>query len=147
MDRATRGRTSGPQDRPFEEHHSGFSIAIVAAGSFQYRSGIGRELMTPHSLMLGNEGQCFECGHELGRRYRCLSFYCAPDYFECLAADAGVRGPRADYRTLRVPPLRALSSLTAQACAGLSMDRAVDVPWEELSVQLARSEEHTSELQ
>src|SRR5260370_30123377 len=24
--------TSGPQDRPFEERHSGFSIAIVAAG-------------------------------------------------------------------------------------------------------------------
>ncbi|MGC1978965.1 MAG: hypothetical protein WA671_19765, partial [Candidatus Sulfotelmatobacter sp.] len=28
--------TFGPQDRPFEERHTGFSIAIVAAGSFQY---------------------------------------------------------------------------------------------------------------
>jgi len=28
--------TSGPQDRPFEERRTGVSIAIVAAGSFQY---------------------------------------------------------------------------------------------------------------
>jgi AraC family transcriptional regulator len=39
--------TSGPQDRPFEERHSQVCIAMVAAGSFQYRSAAGRELMTP----------------------------------------------------------------------------------------------------
>jgi AraC family transcriptional regulator len=127
--------TSGPQDRPFEERHSGFSIAIVVAGSFQYRSATARELMTPGSLLLGNAGQCFECGHEHGTGDRCLSFRYAPDYFERLAADAGVRRARPDFRILRLPPLRALSALVARACTGLA--RCVDVPWEELSLRLA----------
>ena len=34
--------TSGPQDRAFEERHSRVSIAIVAAGSFQYGSAGAR---------------------------------------------------------------------------------------------------------
>lgn len=127
--------TSGPQDRPFEERHSNVSIAIVAAGSFQYRSAAGRELMTPGSLLLGNAGQCFQCGHEHGAGDRCLSFGYAPDYFESLAADAGTCGAKPGFRMLRLPPLRALSPLIARACAGLA--GSVDVPWEELSVQLA----------
>ena len=134
--------TSGPQDRPFEERHSGFSIAIVAAGSFQYRSTIGSgELMTPGSLLLGNAGQRFECGHEHGSGDRCISFYYAPEYFERLASDAGA--PKPNFKTHRLPPLRILSSLIARACAGLTMNDDVDVPWEELSVQLAA---HTVQL-
>jgi AraC family transcriptional regulator len=129
--------TSGPQDRPFEEQHSGFSIAIVAAGTFQYRSARGSELMMPGSLLLGNAGHCFECGHEHGRGDRCVSFYYAPDYFERLAADTGRRGSRLDFSTSRLPPLRGLSPLIARACAGLSQGGSVDVPWEEFSVQLA----------
>jgi AraC family transcriptional regulator len=125
--------TSGPQDRPFEEQHSGFSIAIVAAGSFQYRSTAGHELMTPGSLLLGNPDQCFECGHEHGLGDRCVSFYYAPEYFERLAADAGARGRRLDFHTPRLPALRAMSPLIARACAGLS----TVTPWEEISIKLA----------
>jgi len=33
---------SGPQDHPFEERHSLVSIAIVLAGTFQYRAANGR---------------------------------------------------------------------------------------------------------
>ena len=130
--------TSGPRDRPFEEQHSRFSIAIVAAGSFEYRSGNGRELMTPGSLLLGNADQCFECGHEHGVGDRCLSFHYAPDYFENLAAAAGAAKPY--FRGLRLPPLRALSPLVARACAGLArsgINGRVDAAWEELSVELA----------
>ena len=42
--------TSGPRDHPFEERHAHVNIAIVAAGSFQYRSAAGRALMTPGAL-------------------------------------------------------------------------------------------------
>jgi AraC family transcriptional regulator len=127
--------TSGPQDRRFEERHSGFSIAVVAAGSFQYRSAAGHELMTPGSLLLGNAGQCFECGHEHSTGDRSLSFGYTPDYFERIAADAGVNGARADFRMLRFPPLRALSTVVASALAGLA--GSLRVSWEELSLQLA----------
>jgi AraC family transcriptional regulator len=127
--------TSGPQDRPFEEQHSHVFIAIVAAGSFQCRSATGRELMTPGSLLLGNASQRFECGHTHGAGDRCVSFGYAPEYFERLAADAGIRGAKTDFRVLRLPPLRLLSPIAARACAGLA--GSVDVPWEELSVHVA----------
>jgi len=127
--------TSGPRDRPFEERHAGVFIAIVAAGTFQYRSAAGRALMTPGSLLLGNASQCFECGHEHGAGDRCLSFEYAPDYFESLVAAAGARGARPDFRAVRLPPLRAMSPLVARACAG--MEGTAEAPWEEISVELA----------
>jgi AraC family transcriptional regulator len=151
--------TSGPQDRSFEERHSQVSIALVVAGTFQYRAslrgpGARRELMTPGSLLLGNAGQCFECGHEHAAGDRCLSFRYAPDFFARLAFDAGVHGGKPHFDRLRLPPLRAFSPVVALACAGLTalMDStATPAPapaqlrvqeqtqamWEELSLQIA----------
>ena len=148
--------TSGPRDRPFEERHTDVSISIVGAGSFQYRSASGRELMTPGSLLLGNAGQAFECAHDHGTGDRCLSFGYAPDAFERLAADVGVRP---GFRVGRVPPVRALSPLVARAFSGVAGGVAAFDPgrsgfaaaafgngrsgfaaaasWEELSLQLA----------
>lgn len=127
--------TSGPQDRPFEEQHTHYSIAIVLAGSFQYRSQMGHALLTPGSLMLGNGGQCYECGHEHGEGDRCVSFWYAPEYFERLAADAGCRSNGAGFTVPRVSPLRALASLVA--CAGAGVIDSENVAWEELGVRLA----------
>jgi AraC family transcriptional regulator len=136
--------TSGPQDRSFEERHSCFRVVVVCAGSFQYRSGHGRELMTPGALLLGNAGQCFECGHEHGAGDRCLSFGYAPDYFERLAADAGVRSGTPRFGPLRVPPLRALAPVVSSACGGLiqSNSKSLPVSWEELGVMLAAQAVH-----
>jgi len=126
--------TSGPQDRPFEERHTHYTIAIVLAGSFQYRSAGGRGLMTSGSLMLGNEGECFVCGHQHGEGDRCVSFWYATDYFERLAADAGARRRPAPFSVPRLPPLPTLSPLVARAGAGVI---GAGVPWEELAVSLA----------
>jgi AraC family transcriptional regulator len=150
---------SGPQDPIFEERHGNVSIAMVLAGTFQYRGSacqgsanggsvkrgsvksssangaIRNELMTPGSLLLGNAGQNFEVGHEHAAGDRCLSFQFAPDYFERIASDAGVKKSDRGFRILRLPPLRELSSLIARARAGL--EYSADTPWEELSVELA----------
>ena len=95
--------------------------------------------MTPGSLFLGNTGQYFECGHEHGAGDRCLSFQYSPDYFERLAAEAGVHSD-AKFNRLRVPPVRDLSPTVTRACAALA--RLEDgerqcASWEELSIQLA----------
>ena len=140
--------TSGPGDRPFEERHESVAIVLVTAGTFQYQSAAARELMTPGSLMLGNPGQTFECGHEHGRGDRCLSFHYDPDYFEDLAADVagGARsgtargsrkasGVREFFHPLRLPPLRPMSSIVARALAGLLGSACVS--WEELNLQMA----------
>jgi AraC family transcriptional regulator len=125
--------TSGPQDVPFEERHARYSIAVVVAGSFQYRSSRGSGLMTPGSLMLGNAGQCYECGHQHGRGDRCVSFWYAPEYFERLAAGSGTR--RLDFQAARLPPQRALAPLVGRAAAGAAGFGGGS--WEELGVRLA----------
>jgi AraC family transcriptional regulator len=127
--------TSGPADRAFEEQHSQVSIAIVAAGTFQYRSTTGRALMTPGSLLLGNAGHCFECGHEHAPGDRCIAFRYAPEYFERIAADAGVSADALTFRSPSLPPVRDSAPVVAEACAGLV--GSTDVSWEEIGVRLA----------
>jgi AraC-like DNA-binding protein len=124
--------TSGPRDRPFQERHADVGIAIVAAGSFEYRSAGGRQLMTPGSVLLGNADQHFECAHDHGMGDRCLAFQLEPAYFERLAADAGARP---GFRIHRLPPLRAVAPFVAHALAGLEAETAW--PWEELGIRLA----------
>jgi AraC-like DNA-binding protein len=127
--------TSGPADRPFEERHDDVSIAVVVAGSFQYRTPNGHEMMTPGSLFLGNAGECFQCGHEHAAGDRSIAFSYAPDFFERIAADAGApRGTRS-FQTPRLPPLPALSPLASRVTAGAAL--ALDLSWEEMAVALA----------
>lgn len=126
--------TCGPSDRPYEERHAGYSIAIVLAGSFQYRSMEGHALMTPGSLMLGNQGQCFECGHEHREGDRCVAFWYGAEQFERLVADSGQRVP-AHFPVPRLPPLRALAPLVAAAAVGVA--GTAEISWEELGVRLA----------
>jgi AraC-like DNA-binding protein len=146
--------TAGPRDRVFEEQHTRPSIAIVVEGTFQYRSSAGRELMTPGSLLLGNPGQYFECGHEHAAGDHCLSFEYDCDYLEMLGAEGDAsRTPR--FRSLRVPPVRELSNVVARAFAfavedgrsgrqGRSLPEEANQPisnrnplWEEIALELA----------
>ena len=151
--------TFGPADRPLDESHSGVSIAIVAAGTFQYRSRGRSALMTPGSILLGSPGQGYACGHEHGDGDRCVLFRFEPDRFEEVAAAAGVRGAARRFEPLCLPPVRELSDLVARVCAGAAaagntrtaaspgacgpltaLDSPADagvVPWEELALALA----------
>lgn len=119
--------TAGPRDKPFEEQHTAVSIAIVLGGTFQYRTTTGREMMTPGSLLLGNAGECFECGHEHGVGDRCVAFAFSREYFD------GIAGERR-FRVARVPALRGLSPMVARAGAAVS---GQSVSWEELAVEVA----------
>ncbi|PTL84004.1 AraC family transcriptional regulator [Vitiosangium sp. GDMCC 1.1324] len=123
--------TSGPSDRRFEERHSFMSISLVLAGSFVYRSDHGSVVLSPGSVLLGNAGRCFECGHEHGEGDRCLSFQFAPELFERLASEAGVS--RATFARHRLAPTGALSPLLARSRAAAESGG----PFEELALELA----------
>ena len=128
--------TAGPGDHSFEEQHSGVSIGMVLEGTFQYRSSAGRELMTPGSLLLGNPGQYFECGHEHAPGDHCIAFAFDPEYFETLAEESGSPTGRRYFSSLRVAPVKELSDLVARAAASLA--GAADThTWEEISLELA----------
>lgn len=127
--------TSGPNDRPFEEQHRWVSIAVVVSGTFEYRASSGRELMTPGSLLLGNPGQFFECGHAHAAGDRCVAFRYAPEWFDRLAADAGVpRGARR-FWAARVPPIKDSAAIVARASVGISAPARES--WEEIAHRVA----------
>jgi AraC-like DNA-binding protein len=136
--------TFGPRDRPFEERHAGVCIAMVVAGAFGYRAAAGRELLTPGSLLLGNAGECFECGHRHAPGDRCVSFHFEPEYFAQLAAEAGFAHSETTFRHARMPPLRAFSGLIARACGGAT-DAAAEPAWDGLAVELATTTLQTTQ--
>jgi AraC-like DNA-binding protein len=127
--------TCGPRDRPYEEEHAQASIAVVAAGSFQYRSARGRGLMTPGSLLLGNPGDSFECAHDHGPGDRCIAFKYSAAYFERIAADRGCTAATSRFRIVRLPGLRSVSGLVVRSRAAVLGAR--EESWEELAVELA----------
>jgi AraC family transcriptional regulator len=125
---------AGPNDRPFEEQHRRICVAIVTDGSFRYNSAQGAALLAPGALLLGNQGTCFECGHEHGRGDRCLSFHYDGDFFEKVLE--GVPGARRiAFAASRVPPTPALARLVAEAEA--LRDEDDEDAFGELAVRLA----------
>lgn len=106
--------SAGPQDRPFEEQHGAVCIAAVTQGTFQYRSSRGSAVLGPGAVLLGNEGESFECGHEHGIGDRCLSFHFSPVHLDMIvAAVPGAR--RADFAVSHLPPVPKLMKLLAAA--------------------------------
>ncbi|QCK85207.1 helix-turn-helix transcriptional regulator [Phreatobacter aquaticus] len=77
---------AGPEARPFEERHDGFSIAAVVSGTFTYHGENGRSLLHPGALLLGNHGRCFQCGHDHSIGDRCLAISLSSELFEEIAA-------------------------------------------------------------
>ncbi|MGI9024082.1 MAG: helix-turn-helix transcriptional regulator [Burkholderiaceae bacterium] len=126
--------TAGPHDRPFEEQHDAACIAVVTRGAFRYRSSLGVALLAPGAILLGNAGQCYECGHEHQRGDRCLSFHFAPEYLETIVACvAGAR--QAHFGVPRLPPLAALMPLVAEAEAAHDWGDGAEL--EEVALRLA----------
>jgi len=126
--------TAGPHDPAFEERHGSACIALVTAGTFNYRSRHGAAVLVPGALLLGNHGDCFECGHEHSTGDRCLAFHFEPAWLEAaVAALPGAR--RAGFAAPCLPPLAALTGLLAAVEA--TRDDADTAAFEELAVRLA----------
>jgi AraC-like DNA-binding protein len=103
-------------------------------GTFQYRTTTGAALLAPGSLLLGNDGASFECGHEHGTGDRCLAVLLAPELMETLAgAVPGVR--RIAFAAPHLPPLASLVPLLAAAAA--ARDDGDPAALEEVALRLA----------
>jgi AraC family transcriptional regulator len=126
--------TNGPKDRPYEEQHRDFCIAVVTEGTFRYRSRHGAVMHSPGSLLLGNPGTCYECGHEHGVGDRCLSFHYTPEFLEGVVA--GVPGTkRLGFLRCQLPPSLKLAPLVAGVEA--ARETGDTAAAEELAVSLA----------
>jgi AraC family transcriptional regulator len=124
----------GPRDRAFVEEHAETTIAAVMQGSFQYRTRAGSAVLVPGSLLLGNAGSCFECGHEHAQGDRCLAFHFTPAFFESIAVCApGVRSTK--FNCASMPPASELIGLFAEA--EVARDERNMAALEELATRLA----------
>src|SRR3954447_15804796 len=125
---------AGPGDRPFEERHRDFCIAVVAEGTFRYRSRQGTAMLSPGALLLGNQNTCFECGHEHGVGDRCISFHYDPDFLERILS--GIPGAkRLAFNRSELPPSLQLAPLAAAAEA--ARETGDGAAFEEAAVDLA----------
>lgn len=128
--------TAGPRDRAFEEEHRSDCVAVVSGGSFGYRTRQGRALMAPGALVLGNDGACFECGHEHGVGDRCLSFHFRGDLLDRIrAAVPGAR--QAGFRAARVAPGDATARLVAEVEAEAGSAHCDPEALHEIALRLA----------
>jgi len=103
--------TAGPNDRRFEERHDQVALALVTAGTFQYRTPAGEAVLYPGSYLLGNSNECFECGHTHSVGDRCIALHTSRELFEEVAAS--VAG--SSRYTFQYPNLPARPELTALA--------------------------------
>jgi AraC-like DNA-binding protein len=88
-------------------------VSAVLSGTFVYRSTSGRTLMSPGSLLIGQQDASFCCSHEHGRGDRCISFSFDASWIDTFADE--IRGVRPDRLTThRIPPLRTLTPLFAE---------------------------------
>jgi AraC family transcriptional regulator len=75
-----------------------------------YRSASGRVLMSPGSLLLGQQGAGFCCSHEHGKGDRCVAFYFENVWIEKFADELpGVKSIRITCH--RVPPAQVFAPL------------------------------------
>jgi AraC family transcriptional regulator len=125
---------AGVHDRPFEEQHGDYCIAAVTDGTFRYSATQGTAVLAPGSMLLGNAGSCFECGHEHAAGDRCLSFHYSPEFLEGVVAETpGAR--KIGFAAPRLPPLRDFARLLAEA--EIARDDCDEHALEELALRLA----------
>lgn len=126
--------TGTAANRPYEEEHRDFVIAAVTEGTFRYRTRQGTAIMAPGSVLFGNHGTCFECGHEHAAGDRCLSFHFSPELLETIVADLP-GATKLTFETPGLPPTTALAPLLAEAEA--ARERADQQALEEIALTLA----------
>lgn len=73
------------RERPFAEHHTGYTMAYLRKGSFGYRAqGRAHELVTG-AILIGRPGVEYVCSHDHACGDECLAFDLAPSLVEALA--------------------------------------------------------------
>lgn len=114
---------AGPEDAPFPECHSAFSLSYVRRGSFGYHVGARAHELIAGSVLVGHPGVEYVCTHDHHEGGdECLSFRFSPELAERFGAASAV------HRTNSAPPLSELMVLgeLAQATAEGHSDLGLD---------------------
>jgi AraC family transcriptional regulator len=87
-------------------------------------------VLHPGAFLLGNNGMCYECGHDHSRGDRCIALHIAPNYFEEIAASSTSMGYRFPTGMLPAMPglLPQAATMEAFATSREAMSIEEDVP-------------------
>jgi AraC family transcriptional regulator len=91
--------TCDASDRPGEEQHSHYSLAMVLGGAFHYRGRDGAAYLPAGSILIGQAGAQFRCWHGFGAGDRCFAVQFEADAFHELLSTLDMA---IDLRTLPV---------------------------------------------
>jgi AraC-like DNA-binding protein len=121
--------TAGPNDRPFEEHHHGYSVSYVRKGAFGYRVRGRRFDLVTGAVLIGVPGDTYVCTHDHVFGDECLCFHLAPELVDEIGGREAAWGRGA---APPLPELVVLGELAQAAVAGQT-----DVGLDEIGVALA----------
>lgn len=121
--------TARPGDASVIEHHRGYSISYVRAGSFGLRSRGRRFELVAGALMIGRPGDAYECTHEHVHGDHCLSFQLSAETV------AGIDDRAALWQLGALPPLPA--TMVVGELGHSAADGASDVGLDEVGLWLA----------
>lgn len=120
---------AGPEDAPFPERHSGYSLSYVRKGSFGYRVRSKLHELVAGAFLIGRPGDEYICTHEHACcGDECLSIHLASSLAEAIGTDAV-------WRAGSLPPLPELMVLAELAQA--SADNANNIGLDEAGVLIA----------
>lgn len=104
--------SAGPEDRPFTEQHTSYSLSYVRRGSFGYLTrGCAFELVAG-SFLVGRPGDEFVCTHEHhAQGDECLSYHFDEPWLDALGV------PLREWTSGALPPIPQLSLLGERAQA------------------------------
>jgi AraC-like DNA-binding protein len=130
--------TAAAGDRADDEFHRDVCVSFVRRGTFRYTCSAGTAVMVPGSLLLGNAGAGYCCGHDHSGGDVCVSFhYDAAFCDDVLTAVAGASNN--GFTLPALPPARTTAVLAAIAVevdeCGASL--ATDVLAVEIAVRVA----------
>lgn len=118
---------AGRCDRPYEEQHDAWTLAMVRRGTFNYR---GTDASRPRALfpgwlILGRMTATYECSHELDGGDDCLALQLSPDVIdEVASATPGCR--RAPFPVSVLGPVTSIATRMEQLGRGtVDFDEAV----------------------
>jgi AraC family transcriptional regulator len=114
---------AGRHDRPYDETHAAFCVALVRRGSFSYRDRATRRLyhLREGWLLLGRPGRVFACSHEHDGGDDCISLELDAAVVDDVARHTpGARGPL--FESAVLPPSPRVSAWVAALGQGADAD-------------------------
>lgn len=128
---------SGPDDAPFEECHSTFTLSFVTSGSFGYRRREHSYQLVAGSLLIGHAGDEYVCSHKYGCGDNCLSFEFSAEALDMVPTNRRLRELSVVPPASRIMVLGEMAGAAINGTSDVALDEIAWICLERLTRSLA----------